>query len=794
MTSITGGVALQLGSEEEGFATIEALQERMEEVKAKVYAAVSAHYAEFLTTLNYTADLSADVAELAGKVEVMVDDATGAGLEGALDAAEGAGEDLARAEAVVGALRTLAGAHGDLEELEGSVAGGNYARAAGLVGELGAQLDELRLGEGSGLVDTRIFGILQAHYHRLAVQVEARVAELFKRGVRFDDPSALAAGKTPSPYSLTLTRRLTVVAGGSAADTPVSLSAVLDALSTLGHLDAKLEWVAAKLGQTLVDPIVKLKSDFTVVSQTAGVTSFLKGSLKSKTPRSSGGKAADPNVDANTDANNNNTSVDSAATPSGSPGTASEDAGAAIAHIGAVTTTVLDSLKAVIEFTASVLLNSNPEYVAVLGTFLWPRIVQGIIDDVLAPAVPTTAEELAAFTDVAAAVEAFELFALDTGLVSGASSELRDYVVNIDVHFAANKRRDLLGMARQILLANDQNTVQVTLESERSPFTKNVAKGDVKGGKGKGGKGGGAGGSGLFVYPTAIITVAAQTLVEMVWQTLTEAGESSAGTARQLFAGARDVFDLYRAIMPSFYGSRLENDERFAALFHNDCMYLAHAALTLGFEFKPALESLMPGELVTFVDLVPLFRSLGESVYASSVLRVRARIASTLAALEGLGGTHLDDRFDHVERTLQACTHIIQDMASVWQVFPSDLYFHSLGLVVDVVLSTFVSGVLALRDIAASESNQLVALMSMLTAPLDPLFTHGALSSSISVHAPSHAQFTALATLLASDLASITPESCAEFSLQNAQHLVRALFNDSSRRSAKLEQLSQAMA
>ena len=754
-------------------ASLEALAARTEEVKAKVYATVNAHYAEFVTTLNYTADLSADVAELAAVVadlQRVVGAETGApgpddgaaALAAAHGAARGASDEVAAAAAMVDVLETLAAAHALLESLDSALAAGNYADAAEASAALGVLMDRVRL-ESGVLVDARIFAILEAHYLRLAVKLEARVAELFKRGVRFDDPQALSAGKTPSLHAVTLTRRLAPIASASGSDAPVALSAVLDALATLDAFDDKLEWVANKLFETILDPLLANPTTFTVTAKISGVMANLRGMLEPA--------AVDADGDADADAD---------AAPTSALDTV---------------TALIAALKEAIDFISQALFGNNLGYMARMGKFVWPRLVQGIIASVLAPAVPSSAEELTVFDDVAVAVEAFELFVLNKGLVASATSELRDYVRNIDTHFAANKRRELVVMARELLLSLDRNTVVVAFEEERSPFhaqVKGAAPAASKKG-GKGGKGGaGVGGSGLIVMPSCHVSCSTQTLVAMAWQTLDEAVGASPATARQLAAGARDLFDLFRALMPTYHASRLENDETFAALFHNDCMYLAHHCLLLSFEFAPKLAEATGSHVSTFVDLVPLFRSLGESVYAAAVMRARKRVAAALGQVDGFGGTHLDDKFDAVEGALQSVVHVLQDAATIWAVFPRQLYLHTVGVLVEAVLSKVTSGVLTLRDIAAAESYQLVALMASLAAPLPHLFVHGGEAAPAAKYVPALTRFSALQTFLGMDLDAITLDAMPGFSRHEVQHLVRALFSDTPRRTAKLQQLAQA--
>jgi len=52
-----------------------------------------------------------------------------------------------------------------------------------------------------------------------------------------------------------------------------------------------------------------------------------------------------------------------------------------------------------------------------------------------------------------------------------------------------------------------------------------------------------------------------------------------------------------------------------SALFHNNCMYLAHRLLTLGFEHQAQLPDAPGRNQLIFVDLVQPLRALGCDVF-----------------------------------------------------------------------------------------------------------------------------------------------------------------------------------
>lgn len=59
-----------------------------------------------------------------------------------------------------------------------------------------------------------------------------------------------------------------------------------------------------------------------------------------------------------------------------------------------------------------------------------------------------------------------------------------------------------------------------------------------------------------------------------------------------LYRSARELFDLYRAIIPATYGQEVATIPRTAAVLHNDSVYFAHRMLRLGLEYKSRFPSL----------------------------------------------------------------------------------------------------------------------------------------------------------------------------------------------------------
>ncbi|KAG5456354.1 MAG: Centromere/kinetochore Zw10-domain-containing protein [Olpidium bornovanus] len=341
-------------------------------------------------------------------------------------------------------------------------------------------------------------------------------------------------------------------------------------------------------------------------------------------------------------------------------------------------------------------------------------------------------------------------------------------------------------MARDVLTSADENTVEVTDATERGGLNiAKEEKGGVgtdsfssgKAGKpgveGKEGVEDGGGENGIRLA-TCHITVQTQTLVEMAYQTLMEISGSDDQKcvvlsfrecafsmlwhrvpvcsnvqilaakglcetplervrrhppcerlfrAIELFYCARDLFDLFRAVVPVHRARELENSLTSSVLFYNDCTYIVHHLITMGYQFKPRL--LPPlNQTATMVDMIPAFRRLGQGCFRAQMVRVdlllfvglpRDLLLEALRSADGFGNTDSDDRFDKVERAIGRCTYQLTEISNndLQLILPLELYLKSLGILLGSALEAVIGEVLKLECTRAEELHQLRYLCGM---------------------------------------------------------------------------------
>jgi centromere/kinetochore protein ZW10 len=64
--------------------------------------------------------------------------------------------------------------------------------------------------------------------------------------------------------------------------------------------------------------------------------------------------------------------------------------------------------------------------------------------------------------------------------------------------------------------------------------------------------------------------------------------------------------------VPIHWADELASSPVRAAIFYNDCQYIVHHLLVLGQRYGKTLSEPMQ-EMMTFTDLIPAFRSLGQT-------------------------------------------------------------------------------------------------------------------------------------------------------------------------------------
>jgi hypothetical protein len=243
-------------------------------------------------------------------------------------------------------------------------------------------------------------------------------------------------------------------------------------------------------------------------------------------------------------------------------------------------------------------------------------------------------------------VNGFEQTVSKLGLieVNAEGSELVHHVKNMDKMAAKEQHTNLLSKARTILLAGYQDAVVVDenndcdstfsttenntaeLQREMADFAVDSESEELDGQ------------FVAFALERMAITVCTKQLVRLAHGALQDMERGSEEFCRAVWQGVWDMFDLYCAIIPSFYGQNIGSIPGLAMLHHNDCLYISHHLMLFGHMYGPFLPQDMAG--ASMIGLTPTFRSMATTVFVQQLQDQHEEICTLLSALIGGGGNY----------------------------------------------------------------------------------------------------------------------------------------------------------
>jgi len=405
--------------------------------------------------------------------------------------------------------------------------------------------------------------------------------------------------------------------------------------------------------------------------------------------------------------------------------------------------------------SASALLKAPSVSSAEEASPLLDMMVRAMWDTCLPPMM--SLDVLAGLPEMAKALSdrtaAFESDMVDMGLLIVANekresavilSPLSNFASNYERRFGEKRRTTILSEGRDILLKSDyHNTTTVGVDiPDPADAPLEFDESDD--------------GMSIFALHKCSISQVASNLMALCRKTMDEAVDprscasfaASVALPQQLYRTARELLDLYRAIIPAAHGSEIASVPRTAAILHNDCVFFAHNCLMLGLEYKekflasgddaPTTARLQ--QLCTFVDLVPPFRELAERTMGSMIDRQKAQLLEVVGARisilrDALRANESVVEWTDAETALTAGTYHLRHLSQAWRpVLSRDIYARAMGNLVDTIFSLYLDQVLSAHDISEPAGNFIGALFRNATRNMSELFDeHGTGSTGASI-------------------------------------------------------------
>ncbi|KAG1050022.1 hypothetical protein G6F43_007682 [Rhizopus delemar] len=412
---------------------------------------------------------------------------------------------------------------------------------------------------------------------------------------------------------------------------------------------------------------------------------------------------------------------------------------------------MMKGIEAMLHFFFDALFDGQKSQKTVLfGHLVLPDLMHLMLSRSIAPAVPSSRDQLSEFGRVQRAVRSFEAACAQDGFEL-TENPLSDFVDHIDRHYAKKRRERVLKEARTVMLRRLYDAEPIQIETD---------SGQVQ---------------------TYHISQSPQLLAVLISDTLAEAAELKTEhpiSAAQLTEGVHDLLDMYRAIMPSHHRPQLLSHPSSALIFRNDCFWLAHQLQTTSRRYGVDLKE---GERL---------EELGKAWQELCMMQRVDKIQTILDTLQSFSAPQTS-----WEPVLSTVLDLVRSFADDIRprVDPA-VFFDILGRIVDSVLNRLMGDLEDLTDIGADESHEIARSLNSLIQ-LVSVFDHQQPASPDLVGrlVPNWLKFWLLKDILEMNMREIMEAfrrgSLHMFQKSELEHLLCALFADSDLRRMNLEEI-----
>ncbi|KAI9141856.1 Centromere/kinetochore Zw10-domain-containing protein [Paraphysoderma sedebokerense] len=678
---------------------IQNVTDKARSLRTLTYETINSHYKVFINTYLYLTDLENEVNSLLDQLEI---------IENEFSEENNIPPSFENLKNDIGILNYLAKLHSHLQNFDGLVDMGEFISAASSIKEMGEIL--VFIAETEEGVDKLILNLLKNQFIKKKATLIARLNDLFAQAFVFSPRT-----NSVPQAKLTVTFRLTNTYAKKYFDNPITIADLFTSSELLGNIDMKAEEFGKWLLDVLIEPIIRSDKEEVAFSSNKLHATLSFG-------KQSAGSANKTNKEA----------------PPPSP-------------------TVFQKLRTLVDFlnehifSASGSENQNA-FLHAVGSLIGDKLVSLLIDEILIPSIPDDRSEVDGYIDrVKQEILDFEGDLIKLGLISDNQQGLSNFIVNIRTFYAKKRRTNMLTIARDLLISDDMNTVEVTeqvgvrMSSEEKHQAQDAnGKAGYEGGKAKEGA---ENDESDFIFPRCHVSIQTQTLIELAYQTLQDMMTSDETGATELYLATRDMFDLFRAVVPLQHAELLEESPARAMIFYNDCSYIVHHLLTMGYPYRDKLPKTIK-ETAGFVDMIPLFRDLGKKIFLEMIVCFLVDFLRASLLILNFNSYKFsfmqrkqrdillrhfpqsftfrdissDREYEKIEKIVKSANYQLISLDKTWKpIMPSETYFKTIALLFDQYLSTMFDYVLKLEHISQNQCHPIRYILG-LVLKLESLF------------------------------------------------------------------------
>lgn len=779
MTSFVAQVLASSGKlEKDDLGTkISTLSRRVEEIKSEVCDMINKKYDEFLPSMQSAEELMKQVNGISGDLDTLkscIENEVQRDLRVAVTEFTELKQQLEKNTLVLSVLRQLQEFDTAIENYHRALLEKKYIVAAGHLEKAQGSANTLKARKGCELK------IMKALSTELTIQKQNllyHLGEEWKKLAVWKLPPSKETDGLESALKTEL--HLCSAAPKEGISTGPLLPSVLQALSILGELNTKIKFFSKVLLKYVLKPLIMYPSLHPLVNEQTGqsvVLSFHCMDTKLEHP---------------------------------SPST-----------VYLKLNTVLEQLhKHLFDVPLSEPVERSGKELTVtlaevLGDLIWEEMSDCIIRECLVYSIPANSSQLEQYEEVIKETEQFEQTLKEMHFLKGNSTDLLKYARNVNSHFASKKCQDVIVAARNLMTSEIHNTVKISPESKvvvpklPNPGTGNKVKME------KASKTLHNEMMNLenerqldqhtFSLPVCRISDSVQKLMELAYQTLSEAVVSTHQCAVQLFYTVRNIFQLFYDVVPTYHKENLLKLPQLAAIHHNNCMFIGHHLLTLGHQFRHHLPQPLCDGAATFVDLVPGFRRLGTECFLAQMRSQKAELLERLSTARNFSNLDDESNYSAASKAVRQVIHQLKRLGKVWQdVLPVNIYCKAMGTLLNTAIAEVINKITMLEDISTEDGDRLYSLCRTITEEGPQVFTplpeeskNKRYQEVVPVYVQKWMTFKELMIVLQASLQEIVDRwadgkgpLAAEFSTNEMKSLIRALFQNTDRRAAALSEI-----
>jgi len=412
-----------------------------------------------------------------------------------------------------------------------------------------------------------------------------------------------------------------------------------------------------------------------------------------------------------------------------------------------------------------------------------------------------TAEKMMSFiSPFEEEMKRLEFYKKESSSDEATTTPLSKFVSSFHQNYIEKRRTTILDEARDLLLNQDyHNTTKV---GEKIFIRENDLDGSKEEDE-----------FAVFLLHECAVSKTATSILALCCQTLDEAFRPTTANipnskgleilSSTMYRTSREIFDMFRALIPTKFEREIATIPRTAAISHNDCVFFAHHCLSLGLKYKDQFEPFSEDEDIRgqvlrqtcfFVDMVPIFRELADNAIGNMLGKQHNRLTEIIGSKIGLFGKSLSSNESLVEwveaeTAMKAAIYHTKQLSQSWiSILSNDIHRRSMGSLMNTIFNLYLTECFRADSISEPASHLVCSIFrSGMQGGID--VTKDDMSGCLAWN-----RFSAVGRFMEMSLADINVALAdgvfRSITGGELTHLIEATFSDSDKRKKLLEALA----